>query len=295
MSCATTMDQVARFTTDAVGLERIFRFLQAIVQIISSYPFALDLLLQLLTLTTPLPPSPSATRTILQQLHQRLGLARRYFRLFRSVDSFHAANKLYAGILSPITTTTAPTTRAWLDVLARTCNGMWFLLDAATVLEALQVPGLRLWSPAWERVLAVEAQRFWLFGLACGALSGVLRMRELWTETSSSVAPTAAAAAADGRRDEGEKQAAGTQSDKVSAMTTANEDVSWSGRIAQVRRKAPGLMRSTFANALDVVVPGSVIGWVKLGPGPVGVAMLVTTYLTGMEAWERCGREVSGK
>lgn len=54
------------------------------------------------------------------------------------------------------------------------------------------------------------------------------------------------------------------------------------------------LGRAATANALDVVLPGVTVGWIKAEPGTVGVAMLVTTVLTSMDVWERCGREVRG-
>ena len=54
------------------------------------------------------------------------------------------------------------------------------------------------------------------------------------------------------------------------------------------------LGRTATANALDVVLPGVAVGWINASPGTVGVAMFVTTILTSMDVWERCGREVRG-
>jgi hypothetical protein len=44
---------------------------------------------------------------------------------------------------------------------------------------------------------------------------------------------------------------------------------------------------------MDLGLPGSVVGWVPLSPETVGWLMLGTTVLTGMEVWERCGRELA--
>ncbi|AEO64200.1 uncharacterized protein THITE_2110084 [Thermothielavioides terrestris NRRL 8126] len=44
---------------------------------------------------------------------------------------------------------------------------------------------------------------------------------------------------------------------------------------------------------MDLAVPGSVVGWVPLGPAVVALLMFGSTVLTGMEVWERCGREVA--
>jgi hypothetical protein len=40
-------------------------------------------------------------------------------------------------------------------------------------------------------------------------------------------------------------------------------------------------------------VPGVVIGWIPMSPGAVGLLMLGSTYLTGKEVWERCGKELA--
>ncbi|KAK4103270.1 hypothetical protein N658DRAFT_494600 [Parathielavia hyrcaniae] len=53
------------------------------------------------------------------------------------------------------------------------------------------------------------------------------------------------------------------------------------------------IWRRLVADMLDLSVPGSMVGWVSLSPGKVGLLMLGSTVLTGMEVWERCGREVA--
>ncbi len=48
-----------------------------------------------------------------------------------------------------------------------------------------------------------------------------------------------------------------------------------------------------MADVCDLPVPGAVIGWIPVGSGTVGLFMVVSTYLTGLEVWERCGNEVA--
>ncbi|KAK4127281.1 hypothetical protein N657DRAFT_566720 [Parathielavia appendiculata] len=59
------------------------------------------------------------------------------------------------------------------------------------------------------------------------------------------------------------------------------------------RRRRQKVWRRLAADVMDLAVPGSVVGWVPLSPGKVGLLMLGSTILTGMEVWERCGREVA--
>lgn len=62
-------------------------------------------------------------------------------------------------------------------------------------------------------------------------------------------------------------------------------------RREQLRR----IVRRIVADALDIAVPGAVVGWVPLEPGTVGLMMLGSTWLTGLEVWERCGGELELK
>ncbi|OTA59611.1 hypothetical protein K449DRAFT_435863 [Hypoxylon sp. EC38] len=288
-------EQFIKFTTDSVGLERTFRLFQATVQILASFAIPFDLLLYTLTLSTGATPSSSSVRVILKALNQRLGLARRFFRLFRFLESFNAAQKLYSKLSSQEASKGEPRgflvrTEPWLDVFARTFNGMYLLLEASTIVDALQIPGLAVWTPEWERTITVEAQRFWLFALVCGCLYNLMEI----PLTMASMPPPELPASL-----ESEKTAASEKLDEEEAERLKRksvEELKEKSRVwkQQVSVKTYKLGRAATANALDIVLPGSVVGWIKVQPGTVGLAMFVTTILTGMEVWERCGREVSG-
>lgn len=304
-------------------MERMLRFFQATAQILSSYTLPFNLLLSGITLAAEKPPSPDATYAILLALRQRLGLIRRFFRLFRFLESFHAAHKLYLGAAATAGTTgTAPLqTDEWLDILGRTFNGMYLLLEASTTADALAIDGLALWAPETARRLALEAQRFWLFALVCGVLAGSLRAVKVLAYTPVPVPGPATTGAGSG----GALGAASEDRDTIQDSTTGEKGEGGEGRdgdgdgdekwdlqreqarlrgLASERRKARVLWRrdvqakirrlgrGVVANALDVALPGTAVGWLDLEPGTVGVAMLVTSILTGLEVWERCGREV---
>lgn len=265
----------------SVGLERTFRFFQAVFQIIASYPAVFAFFLATLDFSTSKVHAPAETLSILLGLRQRMNLGRRFFRLFRFIESFHAAHRLYLDIAPPSgqagekQKNPPAQPEAWLDVFARTFNGMYLLLDAPAIVSELKIDGLQLWSPEWDRAVMIEAQRFWLFALACGALSSFLKMQRL-----RAARPTKAV-----------ERGSGAQKTKQNTtVTTVNEKIEERLRT----KKLHGFARSVVANSLDIILPGVVVGWIDASPGTVGLAMLVTTILTGMDAWERCGREVSG-
>ncbi|KAI1121401.1 hypothetical protein F5Y10DRAFT_102096 [Nemania abortiva] len=306
-----TFDQFVRFTTDAVGLERTFRLFQSIAQILHSYTFPLECLLFLLACLPASAiggagsagsngssaPDTAATRAALVGLRIKLNLARRYFRLFRFLESFGAAQKLYASLSSP-SPSPSPSQSSlarqavWIDVFGRTFNGMYLLLEASTFLDVQKVEGLAIWSPEMEGKIAVEGQRFWLFSLACGALAGLVRIVDVLTSAPAPV--PASRDAKDGDRDEDEKTSSeGDEdgSDRKSPKEDQTEYLAWR---REARSKISGLSRRVVTDALDITIPGSIVGWVPVSTGTVGLAMFVTTVITGMEVWERCGREVNG-
>ena len=259
-----------------VALERIFRLLQATAYIILSDSFAFGLFLHILNISTVKPPPPEGARSILLDVFKGLDLLRRLLRVFRFLHSFHAAHNLFLSI-SPSTPANGRQkpglvqAKAWIDVLGHTFNGMYFLLTASTIIDALRIEGLKLWAPEWERSINIEAQRFWLFALVCGLFSGLLQMIKIQV-----YAPEFMQGKAEGN----------------SAATTGKEKMEKMDKPAESRRELIGLARNVAANALDIILPGVGVGWIDVSPGIVGLAMFSTTILTGIDVWERCGREV---
>ena len=66
-----------------------------------------------------------------------------------------------------------------MDGVAGTFNGLYLLLEAVTLVDALRIPGLAIWGIELESALKIESQRFWLFALAAGALACILRLSRL--------------------------------------------------------------------------------------------------------------------
>ncbi|KLU88526.1 hypothetical protein MAPG_07511 [Magnaporthiopsis poae ATCC 64411] len=148
---SSTADRLVRFSTDAFGLERILRLLQAIVQIIIAVPL---LALRLTDRINSLPhqaqtsndgKSPAAsplavadTLGMLGDLRGRLNTSRRVLRLFRFAENFHMAQKLY------FSTAPGKSLEQWLDISSRAFNGMKMIAD----LLDIALPGSALgWVP----------------------------------------------------------------------------------------------------------------------------------------------------
>lgn len=323
---------------------------QAMLMVILSQPFLMSSLFKLIALgnqhvwTEPRIASTAA----LSELRGHVGLVRRFFRMFRFLESFRTAHLIYTSFYAPppppppplIPATvpspepatksevlngetrpnatealhaeasppaqsptptpthhhrpqnpTKPPAEAWLDIFSRTFNGMYLLLETLTLLDALKLPGLSLWGPAWSSLLNIEGQRFWFLSLACGVLGGLVKLAKL---VAYAPAPQTAGGEAHGGAGEGQGDPMPEwkrQREKMRRLVYARRESRRAWR-EQIRTRGYGLARRCVADFLDLAVPGSVLGWVGVEPGTVGVVMVVSTWLTGREVWERCAREI---
>lgn len=219
----------------------------------------------------------------LATLRPRLNLTRRYFRLFRFLDSFATAQALY---LAPAPTTTGDPGR-WPDVTRCTLIGFYGLLESAAILDLSGVPVLG--GEATAR-LNLEAQRFWFAALACGVLANLLRVASsLWRSRvpASSADGLATASTGDGAAN------AGKSKGEAGLEKTKKGEVPGDGPRQRAKGDLTSVVRKLVADVLDLTIPGSVLGWVGLDSGTVGWAMFVSTLLTGYDVWVRCGKQVA--
>lgn len=273
----------------------------------------------------------TASIAALSQLRSQVALARRFFRIFRFLESFQAAHVLYTSFYIPDTPaapepssqvektglenkkeqdgkqemldsahkcpnpncrnhhppkpSSAIPTEAWLDIFSRTFNGMYLLLEALTFIDALSLPGLSIFGSHWFPILHVEAQRFWLFALVCGILSGLLKLVKL--VAYGPVPQTGEGYGLGGVKDEKEMADWERQRERMRKMVWARKERMRRWKL-EIRTRGYRLARRCVADVLDLVVPGTVVGWVRVAPGTVGACMVVSTWLTGLEIWERC-------
>lgn len=260
--------------------------IQAALQIIQAYPLAFSLLVSALSLISPETPvadgkdpgpglDPAALSVILTGLRNQMGVWRRVIRLFRFIESFAAAQALYsaAGSLS---------LTAWLGIFSHSFNGMYFVLEAVTLLDVLSIPGLSPWGPEYGTVLKIESQRSWLFALVSGALAGLLQVSKSRADRS---------AVLDKQKRGEEKKKEGEA--KVAAGTGGGGGVDEEVvKLKAMDAQIAATSRKVTANLLDLVLPGAVLGWIPAAPGTVGLAMFATSLITGYDVWLRCGREV---
>ncbi|KAK0709631.1 peroxisomal biogenesis factor 11-domain-containing protein [Lasiosphaeria miniovina] len=289
-------EQFVKFVTDATGLERILRWLQALAQVLifvaPARAAALYTVSSLSSVACTLSPAWCSSSTsgqsaaagypallsveVLQRLRASCALTRRYFRLFRFFEAFGAAWTLYTSFVASPAGKTAKSLETWLAISSRSFNGMYLLLESLTFIEGLGVEGLDgPWGTERAAMLRVEANRFWFFSLLCGIIVGGLRLVGLYR--------------AQNRVSDSKSEKKGIdEKGSDSAVATELEN----RKKKEKKDEARKILRRLTADVLDISVPGSVVGWSPLSPGPIGVLMLGSTALTGLEVWDRCGKEL---
>ncbi|AEO58939.1 hypothetical protein MYCTH_2306713 [Thermothelomyces thermophilus ATCC 42464] len=318
----TVFEQFVRFGTDAYGIERLLRLLQALTTILLHFPtlsyWFLVFLAPFSSLPATLKTSPTTiSPTTLTLLRKRLASLRQAVRLFRFLDSFAAAWSVLSSLQeqpppqaqsqpqarhdekegrqggptkrTPATpgpaagVVVAVVVEKWLDFGSKSFTGMYLLLESAVFVEAvLDVPGLRVWdSPEAVVRLVLDGQRFWFAGLVCGILAAAVRLARSGGGARGGTGQV-------GGGKDGDSKDGGEENDDEEEEE--EEEVREERKAA--RRK---VVRRLAADIMDLAVPGSVVGWVPLAPGYVAVLMFGSTILTGMEVWERCGRELAAQ
>lgn len=310
-----SLEHLIRFETDIVGLERTLRLVQSMLMLTLSYPWLLELIVYVGGVLNGAPASASAAADPEKHLavlahysHVTVGLrnlvnvVRRFFRVFRFVESFHRANQQFAALIRdqgsqatkrPFSVTLPPL----LDAFSAAFFGMHLVLEVLVLPDVVHVDGLEAWGPAWTARLTFESLRFWFFALACSLGAGLLRLMRVAADVPippiKEEMEKSPLSEKDGPRPDEE--------DEETKRKVLNEERLRLRRIVDarmeqrrvwrrgVRARAAVLGRRVLADGIDLIIPGTAVGWMSAKPGTVGLAMFTTTLLTGYEAWRRCG------
>lgn len=266
---------------------------QSIVHIIASFSMILSIVAYLTSHHQPMDmrsksedPVNHKSQTLLTvlALKGQLGLIRRFFRTFRFLDAFNSACTLACSR----SVGSMPLVMA-LDIMARTFNGMYLFLETATLVDAMKIDDLAIWTPAYEQVLKIESQRTWFLALISGGLSCAVVLYQDQAERTLLEKRVKDEPIEERGKNEEEEDPSSNQNGR----TSPSKAVQIKNRIQDLNRRRVALIRKLTANCLDLALPGSVIGWVPASSGIVGLCMFVTSILTGWDVWERCGREVT--
>lgn len=259
------------------GLERLLRFIQATVQILAALvaesPAIFDIVSNAL--------NTHEIRLPLAELSSRIGLVRRFIRFFRFMNAFSASYSTFTSLTEPSGkkgvkgASTTLYLEKTLDGLASSFNGLYLLLEAATIVDALGIEGLTVLGKELAFATKIEAQRCWFLALVFGALACVLKLSKAQEVAVNNPVSETTNDAKDNAANNEKRRVVKTKRQPSTATSQ------------QLR-----LSRKLMTCLLDLPLPGTIVGWIPASPGTLGLLMLSTSVLSGVDVWERCGREV---
>ena len=180
------------------------------------------------------------------------------------------------------------------------------MVESVTLLDLLQLDQFTVFGPERTASLNVEAQKIWFVALYLSAMScGIKLVRMLayravpptGTGFGTSSEPAAAAAAASAATSSEKAKLKEIPDNERPSPTNMNEErerrkeeqKAW---VEKVKTDITELGLKLVSDLLDLVIPASVVGWIQVEPGVVGVAMLCSTITSSLGIWDRCRRQL---
>lgn len=136
---------------------------------------------------------------------------------------------------------------------------------------------MEIWKTEWAPVVFVEAMRFWFFSLLFSLAISFLQLFQLYT------APPAATPTLKPKSDQKAKEVSEKTDSAAVKTAEAHEFLVQRGKIA----------KRIVTDACDLLIPGSIIGWIAISSTTVGMTSVVSTVLPSMDIWERVQKNAS--
>ena len=128
-----------------------------------------------------------------------------------------------------------------------------------------------VWITPWAEVCMLEANRFWFYSLVCSLIAGGM-MHFFGDKDERRVKVVATKNRARGKSKESDvsKKDRGEGKSRVGQKDNRHD-----------------IKRRFVADGFDLLVPGSVTGWIPTSPAVVGFASAISTILSSRDIWDR--------
>jgi hypothetical protein len=235
----------------------------------------------------------------LRVLGGQINVSRRFIRFFRFLDTFRAGWLVYVAQGDK-------NIEMWLDIISKTCFGMFGMMETLTLLDLCGIENLRIFSPEKFQEIDYQSQLFWFAGLYTSVLVTVIRLYRLVAGTPASVKRETLSISSTEKPAElitTEKKTAVLSSEKMNKEDLDKErerlksivnkrKIERRAWMKKFKSEGYTLLRALVSDLLDMLLPTTTVGWVKLEPGLVSLAMFFTTFTTGQAVWERVGQNL---
>lgn len=179
-----------------------------------------------------------------------------------------------------------------LDILTASTLGIFGLLESATLPDLLGIDNVVIFGPERTKSLNIQAQVFWFVALYASVVSCGIKLFRVFAYRA---VPSQDLEFDDDEKEqdaaEGEKVkkggSGGSAKSKAAQKKKQQQMEERKAAAAEARDKVSGLTMKMLADSLDMVLPAVICGWVDFHPGHVGIAMLVSTFISSKLAWKR--------
>ncbi|PON20417.1 AoPex11B [Trichoderma gamsii] len=261
------------------GIERSLRFVQALASLFATYRFSAAAALLPLT-STKFPPSTSFLK-----LRAKINVTRRLLRLFRFLEQFQLGWDLYSSRVLDFDTL--------LDVLGKTCLGLYGMLESVTLLDLLEVDHLEIFGAEQTNNLNYQAQVFWLIALCISLFRSSIALLRCLGKQPTPHASSNHSSKENISSEKSERQK-GDGSLSENGDGSGNQMAAQSGA-AESKETVTSLILKLVATTMDILLPATAVGLIETHPAVIPLAMIISTAITANDVWVRCGKEMQSR
>jgi hypothetical protein len=232
-------------------------------------------------------------------LRAKINVSRRLLRLFRFLEQFQLGWDLYSSQVLDF--------EKLLDVLGRTCLGLYGLLESVTLVDLLEVDQLEIFGAEQTDNLNYQAQIFWLIALCTSLFSSSITLLRSF---GSQPAPHASS------NHNSKKNISSEKSEHQNGDEPLRENGDGSGLkplgannqqqgsgdqlasqsgATETKEAVPALILKLVANSLDLLLPATAVGLIDPHPAVIPLAMVISTAITANDVWVRCGKGIQSR
>lgn len=181
-----------------------------------------------------------------------------------------------------------------LDVLGKTCLGLYGMLESVTLLDLLEVDHLKIFGAEQTDDLNYQAQVFWLIALCISLFrSSIALLRCLGKQP----APYASSSNHNSKENISSEK---SEHQKGDGPLRENGDGSGDQVASQSEATEPKedillLILKLVATTMDILLPATAVGLIETHPAVIALAMIISTAITANDVWVRCGKEMQSR
>lgn len=263
------------------GLERLLRGFQSLLLICLGFDKIVLVILAVAAKHDEV--EVSAHLAALALLKSKVNITRRVLRTFKFLEFSASATRK--------TLSKKQSLETYVEILFATFMAGFCLLETMTIPDLLGIPELQVWGVEMTGMLNLEAQRLWFLALACNVVCGYARLNRL-----SKGLPTTVVFG-----EKSENTQGNPQESRAHVKPEANEDqdrradagvTTTCTTLETTQHQIWNIKRRILSDCMDMILPCAALGWISIGTGRLGLVMLFTSFLTGLEVWERCGQQL---